>query len=111
MRRVTSYESDHDFRSGPITKAGNGLARAVLMEAAWCYRFPARVSKCLLSRQEGLPREVRDISWQARLRLCGRYRHLRAQGKDSRLVAAAIAREPHGADAERPANGRFEIVA
>ena len=47
----------------------------------------------LLRRQEGLSREVREISWQAQLRLCGRYRHLSAQGKDSRLVSAAVARE------------------
>jgi transposase len=30
-------------RRGGITKAGNGLARTALVEAAWTYRFPARL--------------------------------------------------------------------
>ncbi len=80
-------------RRGPITKAGNLQARRVLVEAAWCYRLPARVSPCLLKRLHGLPKEVRDIAWKAQVRLCARYRRMRAQGKDTRLVTAAIARE------------------
>ncbi len=80
-------------RRGAITKAGNSLARAVLLEAAWCYRLPAGVSIGLRRRQEGLPRALRDLSWKAQVRLCGRYARLRAKGKDSRLVSAAIARE------------------
>jgi hypothetical protein len=64
-----------------------------LIEAAWCYRFPARVSRCLLERSSGLPKALRDIAWKGQLRLCGRYRQLRAQGKDTPVVAAAIARE------------------
>ena len=32
-------------RQGGITKAGNGAARRVLIEAAWTYRFPARISR------------------------------------------------------------------
>jgi len=80
-------------RRGGITKAGNGEARRVLIEAAWCYRFPARVSRCLLERSGGLPKALRDIAWKGQLRLCGRYRQLRAQGKDTPVVAAAIARE------------------
>src|SRR3974390_2104330 len=31
-------------RQGGITKAGNGAARRMLIEAAWSYRFPARIS-------------------------------------------------------------------
>ena len=80
-------------RRGAITKAGNSLARAVLLEAAWCYRLPAGVSIGLRRRQEGLPQALRDLSWKAQVRLCGRYARLRARGKDSRLVSAAIARE------------------
>jgi hypothetical protein len=67
-----------------------------MIEAAWCYRLPARVSRCLLDRLEGLPKEVRDIAWKAQVRLCARTRHLRAQGKDAPLVSAAIAREMLG---------------
>ena len=45
-------------RQGGITKAGNGAARRMLIEAAWSYRFPARISREQLLRQEGLARKV-----------------------------------------------------
>ncbi|WP_280175438.1 IS110 family transposase [Mesorhizobium carmichaelinearum] len=37
-------------RQGGITKAGNGAARRMLIEAAWSYRFPARISREQLLR-------------------------------------------------------------
>ena len=80
-------------RRGGITKAGNGRARRVLIEGAWTYRFPARMSRLLEERQAGLPKAVRDIAWKAQLRLCGRYRKLMARGKRQGVVTAAIARE------------------
>jgi len=52
-------------RQGGITKAGNGAARRVLIEAAWTYRFPARISRELLVRQERLAKPIRDIAWKA----------------------------------------------
>ena len=33
-------------------------------EAAWSYRFPARLSCELLLRQENQPRSIRDIVWK-----------------------------------------------
>jgi len=42
---------------------------------------------------EGLPKEVRDIAWKAEIRLCARYRRLRACGKPANVVTTAIARE------------------
>ncbi len=42
-------------RLGGITKAGNGYARKMLVEAAWSYRFPAKVSRLIQVRHEGLP--------------------------------------------------------
>jgi hypothetical protein len=42
-------------RRGGITKAGNSAARRLLIEAAWTYRFPARLSCELLLRQEASP--------------------------------------------------------
>lgn len=36
------------MRYGGITKMGNGFARRALVEAAWIYRFPARVTRHLL---------------------------------------------------------------
>ena len=80
-------------RRGGITKAGNGRARRVLIEGAWTYRFPARMSRPLQERQDGLPKAVCDVAWKAQLRLCGRYRKLTARGKRQAVVTAAIARE------------------
>jgi transposase len=79
-------------RSG-LTLAGNRRARRVLIEAAWSYRHPARVSETLRIRLEGLPKTIRDIAWKAQVRLCGRYRRLNAAGKKLPVIIAAIARE------------------
>ncbi len=76
-----------------LTLAGNRRARRVLVEAAWTYRYPARVSETLRVRLEGLPKPVRDIAWKAQVRLCARYRRLSATGKKLPIVVAAIARE------------------
>ena len=89
----SEHSSGEKTRRGSITKTGNGHVRRVLVEAAWAYRLPARVSRLLLKRQEGLPKEVCDISWKAQLRLCSRYRRLWAKGKPKQVVVTAIARE------------------
>ncbi|HUB16504.1 MAG TPA: hypothetical protein VMB34_31480 [Acetobacteraceae bacterium] len=79
-----------------MTKAGNGAARRLLIEAAWCYRFPARVSRQLLLRQEEQPKPIREIAWKAQLRLCaglpararrqaGHCRHRRDRPRTGRL--------------------------
>src|SRR4051812_8842216 len=39
---------------GSITKAGNTRVRRVLIEGAWTYRFPARMSRLLQERQANL---------------------------------------------------------
>jgi transposase len=80
-------------RRGRITKTGNSRARRVLIEGAWTYRFPARASRHLLERQEGLSKAVRDIAWKAQVRLCSRYRRLIANGKRQTVATVAIARE------------------
>jgi transposase len=66
---------------GRITKAGNSRARRVLIEGAWTYRHPARMSRLLQERQADLPPAVREIAWKAQVRLCARYRKLMARGK------------------------------
>ena len=76
-----------------LTLAGNRRARRVLVEAAWTYRYPARVGEGLRVRLEGLPKAVRDIAWKAQVRLCARYRQLSGTGKKLPVVVAAIARE------------------
>ena len=80
-------------RRAGLTLAGNRRARRVLVEGAWTYRYPARVSETLRPRLEGLPKTIRDIAWKAQIRLCARYRRLIATGKKTPVVIAAIARE------------------
>ncbi|ACJ30878.1 ISSwp3, transposase OrfB [Shewanella piezotolerans WP3] len=60
---------------GAITKCGNGRARRLLVEGAHSYRYPAKISSEMQIRQEGLPKEIIDIAWQAQLRLCRRYQN------------------------------------
>lgn len=80
-------------RRAGLTLAGNRRARRVLIEGAWSYRYPARVSQTLQARLEGLPKAVRAIAWKAQIRLCARYQRLAAAGKKLPVVIAAIARE------------------
>lgn len=83
-------------RQGDITKTGNGHARRVLVEAAWNYRFPARVSRALQIRQEGQSKAVREIAWRAQLRLAHRYRRLSSRKLHPNKICVAIARELAG---------------
>jgi transposase len=92
----SEHSSGKTRRQGGITKAGNGAARRMLIEAAWSYRFPARISRELLSRQESLGKPIRDIAWKAQERLCKRYRKLARAGKSATIVTVAIARELAG---------------
>lgn len=78
---------------GRITKAGNRRARRILVEAAWSYRHPPRVSKDKQKKVETVPKTVREIAWKAQTRLCGRYRKLTRKGKLPTTVATAVARE------------------
>jgi transposase len=92
----SEHSSGNTRRQGGITKAGNGAARRMLIEAAWSYRFPARVSRDLLLRQEGQAKAIRDIAWKAQQRLCLRYRRLAQAGKLQTVIVTAIARELSG---------------
>jgi transposase len=92
----SEYSSGERRRQGAITKAGNTHARRVLVEGAWAYRYPAKVSRHLQLRLEQLPKPLQDISWKAQVRLCKRYRRLMARGKHANQVVVAIARELAG---------------
>jgi transposase len=92
----SEHSSGASVRRGGLTKAGNSAARRLLIEAAWCYRFPARVSRELLLRQENQPKPIREIAWKGQVRLCARYRRLARTGKPANVVTAAIARELTG---------------
>jgi transposase len=90
----SEHSSGSSVRRGGITKAGNALARRVLIEGAWTYRMSARVSRKIHDRLEPLPTAIRDLAWKAQVRLCARYRRLaaagcqsaRKRGSDSMLV-------------------------
>jgi transposase len=89
----SEYTSGQQRRQGSITKAGNSHARRALVEGAWAYRYPAKVSRPLQLRLEKQSKIIQDISWQAQLRLCKRYRRLISRGKHANVVTVAIARE------------------
>jgi len=80
-------------RQGGITKTGNGHVRRVLVEAGWCYRFPARKTAHLQRRAEQCSDAVQAIAWKGQKRLCGRYQHLMERGKLKVQVCTAVARE------------------
>jgi transposase len=91
---VPSESSTGDsVKRGGITKAGNGRARRILIEAAWAYRHPARVGREKQPKVAAAPRRVREIAWKAQTRLCGRFRTLLRKGKKPTVAATAIARE------------------
>jgi transposase len=92
----SEHSSGASLTRGGITKAGNGAARRLLVEAAWSYRFPARISRELRLRQENQPKPIRDIAWKGQVRLCARYRKLTRTGKPANVVTTAIARELTG---------------
>lgn len=92
----SEYSSGGNKSRGGITKTGNGHVRRVLVEAAWCYRFPARKTAVLQRRAEKASDEVQEIAWKAQTRLCARYRHFEAKGKLKVQACTAIARELAG---------------
>ena len=92
----SEYSTGESRRQGDITKTGNSHARRVLIEAAWNYRFPARISRELQLRQEGQLKAVRDIAWRAQLRLAHRYRRLSSRKLHPNKICVAIARELAG---------------
>jgi transposase len=89
----SEHSSGKSVNRGPITKAGTARGRRILIEGAWSYRLPARVSNHVVRRQNGLTQEVRDIAWKAQVRLCQRFRAMRARGKHHNVVVTAVARE------------------
>jgi transposase len=89
----SEYSSGEQRRQGSITKAGNTHARKAVVEGAWAYRYPAKVSRHLQLRLEKQPKMIQDLSWKAQVRLCTRYRRLVSRGKHANVVTVAIARE------------------
>ena len=89
----SEYSSGPARRQGGITKAGNSRARRALIEGAWAYRHPAKVSEHIQRRIDTLPKPIQDLGWKAQVRLCRRFRRLVARGKHPNVAVTAIARE------------------
>jgi len=89
----SEYSSGDKRRQGGITKTGNSRVRRVLIEGAWAYRYPAKVSAHIQKRIDKLPKVAQDIGWKAQVRLCKRFRRLHSRGKHHNVTVTAIARE------------------
>ena len=83
-------------RQGSITKAGNSVARRMLVEVAWHYQHSARVSPTIATRQDQLPKAVTDIAWKAQLRLNAKFKRLVARRVMKNKAVVAVARELTG---------------
>jgi len=92
----SEHSSGERVARGSITKTGNAHARRLLTEAAWNYRFQARIGYRAQRRAENLPQAIRDVAWKAQLRLTGRFARLRARGVQINKVCVAVARELAG---------------
>ena len=92
----SEHSSGNTVRRGRLTKAGNALARTMLVEAGWSYRHPPKEGQPFLKRSAHLPQHIKDIGWKAQTRLRKRYRVLSRTGKPQPRVLAAIARELAG---------------
>ena len=92
----SEHSTGNSIRRGSITKTGNGHARRLLTEAAWSYRFPARLSRNLRERSKSLPEPMRNHAWKAQVRLCGRFARLSSRGVQVNKICVAVARELAG---------------
>jgi transposase len=90
------YSSGESVWRGKLTHAGNVNVRDQLVESAWAYRYPARLSGAIKRRQEGVDPIVAARAWKAQQRRCARWRHLAARKERQTTVAAAAARQLAG---------------
>lgn len=89
----SEHSSGEQHHRGPITRAGNALARRLLVEAAWHYRHRAGIGPALARRRRGQPARIIAIADKAQTRLCGRFRKLKARQKLDGKIVVAVARE------------------
>ncbi len=90
---TTEYTSSEKRRQGAITKAGNSHARSFLVESAQHYKNTPKISQNLSRRQQGISAEIKEIAWNAQVRLFKRYWTLVNRGKNRNTATVAIARE------------------
>ena len=68
----SEHASGSTVRWGTLTKAGNALARTMLVEAGWSYRHPPKERHPYLKRSAHLPQQIKDIGRKAQTRPCKR---------------------------------------
>jgi transposase len=64
-----------------------------LVEAAWHYQHPPRLSARIRANDGLVPPAALARAWQAQIRLHARHRHLTANGKLATVATVAVARE------------------
>lgn len=89
-------QSGESESQGGITKTGSGIARRLLVEAAWHYARQPRIGATLENRQAGQPDHVLQIAWRAQKRLHRTHHRLKARGKPGNVATVAVARELAG---------------
>jgi transposase len=92
----SEHSTGNDKKRGSITRTGNTHVRRILTEAAWSYRYHARMSLAIRKRNENVSPAVKAIAWKAQHRLHGRYVRLTGRGKTKQQTTTAIARELAG---------------
>jgi len=92
----SEHSSGTRRRQGSITKSGSQHARRLLVEAAWHYRQPPRVSEPLRRRQAGADPKVVVLSWKTQRRLHRVWSRMEQRGKRRTIIAVAAARELAG---------------
>ena len=86
----SEYSSGASQHRGRITKTGNAHLRHVLGEAAHHARYVPAIKGKVKQRQEGMPKDVVELSWRAQRRLHLRYRHLSSRiGRPKAITAVA----------------------
>jgi len=92
----SEHSSGTRRRQGSITKSGSQHARRLLIEAAWHYRQPPRISEPLRRRQAGADPAIVALSWKAQRRLHHLWTRMESRGKRRTIIAVAAARELAG---------------
>ncbi|MCA1698321.1 MAG: IS110 family transposase [Actinobacteria bacterium] len=92
----SEHSSGTRRRQGSITKSGSQHARRLLVEAAWHYRQPPRISEPLRRRQAGADPAIVALSWKTQRRLYRVWTRMEQRGKRRTIIAVAAARELAG---------------
>jgi transposase len=92
----SEYSSGEQRHRGHITKAGPRHARRLLIEAAWHYQHPPRISHRIAAVHPHVPPDVAERAFSAQIRLHHRHRTLADHGKRSTVTNVAVARELAG---------------